>query len=235
MEYQLQRVETSAAPVREMVLRSIRRAIVHGWYQPGQRLIEREICELTGVSRTSVREALRQLESEGLVELIPNRGPIVARMTVRDATELYQVRQALESLAGRLAATNAREDHLAAMAAAIDELETAIDAGDLNAVLAQKDHFYDALFVCADNSALVKSITSLHGRIMLLRSQSLGREGRPREMLVELREIVAAIAAGDATAAEAACSRHVARAAEVAIGALDGAATAEGTDLVDGG
>src|SRR5579885_3504051 len=98
-----------AAPVREQVGARLRQAIVTGHFQPGARLIERELCTLLGVSRTSLREALRQLESDGLVVNIPHKGLVVATMTREEAEEIYQVRAAMEGLAGRLAALRATD------------------------------------------------------------------------------------------------------------------------------
>ena len=86
------RVEKIAAPLRQSVTESIRYAIAVGHFKGGDRLPERSLCEMTGVSRTLVREALRQLESEGLIEVVPNRGPIVARITIKQAEDIYQVR-----------------------------------------------------------------------------------------------------------------------------------------------
>src|SRR5690606_4359359 len=96
------RVASVAAPVRRQVAKVLREAITSGRFAPGQRLIEKDLCELLGVSRPSVREALRELESEGLIEIIPNRGPLVKRLTAADAASVYQVRAALEALAARL-------------------------------------------------------------------------------------------------------------------------------------
>lgn len=221
MSNQLRRVETSAAPVREKVLTSIREAIIQGWYRPGQRLIEREICELTGVSRTSVREALRQLESEGLVEMIANRGPIVARVTADDAQQLYQVRGALEGLAGRLSAESATGDQIERLVASVEQFAQAVDRGELGMMLQHKDVFYAALFDAANNAAMVKMLTGVHGRITFLRSQTLGHPGRPRETLGELRAIVDAIVARDGARAAELCTLHVEKASEIALGALE--------------
>jgi DNA-binding GntR family transcriptional regulator len=93
------KISSVAAPVRRQVVTSFRSAIVSGRFQPGDRLIEKELCDLTGASRTSVREALRQLETEGLVELISNKGPVVASTDMNKARNVSQVRLALESLA----------------------------------------------------------------------------------------------------------------------------------------
>jgi DNA-binding transcriptional regulator YhcF (GntR family) len=97
----LLRVGRSAAPLRERVLDVLRQAILDGRYRPGQRLVERELIELTGVSRSTIREALRELEAEGLVETVPQKGAIVVIPTATEARELIEVRAALEELAVR--------------------------------------------------------------------------------------------------------------------------------------
>src|SRR6185369_7343119 len=101
------RVERTPALIRSQVLENLRQAILDRRLAPGQRLIERELVELTGVSRTSVREALRELAAEGLVTAIPNRGTIVTSVSAEEARQLYEVRSALEALAGRLFVANA--------------------------------------------------------------------------------------------------------------------------------
>ena len=108
------RVERAPAPIRSRVLDNLRQAILERKLAPGQRLIERELVELTGVSRTSIREALRELAAEGLVTTIPNKGTVVATVTAEEARQLYQVRSALEGLAGALR----RERHQRAAAGA---------------------------------------------------------------------------------------------------------------------
>ena len=103
------RVSKDHETLREKTVERLREALLNQFFAPGDRLIERELCELTGVSRTSVREALRLLESEGLIETIPNRGPIVASLSAEDAQYIYEVREALEGLAGRLFAERASD------------------------------------------------------------------------------------------------------------------------------
>src|ERR1700761_1467063 len=100
---ELQIVRKSAT-LRLLVEDKLRAAIATGRFKPGQRLIERELCELTGVGRTSIREALRQLEAEGLVTTIPHRGPSVSTMTADEAEQLYALRALLEGYAGRICA-----------------------------------------------------------------------------------------------------------------------------------
>lgn len=117
------RVTKAAAPVRQSVTESIRNSIALGYFTAGQRITERDLCEMTGVSRTAVREALRQLESEGLVQVLPHRGPIVARLSPEQAQGIYQVRVELEGLACDLFTRNATEADIAALKLAFEQLK----------------------------------------------------------------------------------------------------------------
>lgn len=214
------RVERAPAPIRSRVLDNLRQAIIERELAPGQRLIERELVELTGVSRTSIREALRELAAEGLVTTIPNKGTIVTQVTAEEAGQLYQVRSALEGLAGRLFVENATPAQRRALASAFRAVERAAGKG-APAWLAAKDKFYDVLFEGGGNEALRSIACTLHARISLLRSLSLTRPGRAAESMAELAEIVAAVAANDADAAAKACSHHVEAAGLAASSALN--------------
>jgi GntR family transcriptional regulator, trigonelline degradation regulator len=213
------RVERAPAPIRSRVLDNLRQAILEHKLVPGQRLIERELVELTGVSRTSIREALRELAAEGLVTTIPNKGTIVAKVTAEEARQLYQVRSALEALAGRLFVENATVAQRRALTNALRAVERAAGKG-APAMLAAKDKFYDVLFEGGGNEALRSIAGTLHARINLLRSLSLSRPGRAAESLAELAEIVAAVASNDADAAAKACSHHVEAAGMAGFSAL---------------
>ncbi len=111
-----------AAPLRSQVVELLRRAIVGGELGPGERLVERVLCARFAVSRTVVREALRQLESEGLVTTVPQRGPVVAVLTAADAEALYEVRAVLEGLAGRAFAQRATPAERVALRERLAEL-----------------------------------------------------------------------------------------------------------------
>jgi GntR family transcriptional regulator, trigonelline degradation regulator len=213
------RVERAPAPIRSRVLDNLRQAILERKLAPGQRLIERELVELTGVSRTSIREALRELAAEGLVTTIPNKGTVVATVTAEEARQLYQVRSALEGLAGRLFVENATSAQRRALVNALRAVERAAPKGS-PAMLAAKDKFYDVLFEGGGNEALRSMAGALHARVNLLRSMSLSVPGRSAESLAELAEIVAAVQAGDADAAAKACSHHVEAAGMAGFGAL---------------
>ncbi|MEV4511261.1 GntR family transcriptional regulator [Dactylosporangium sp. NPDC049525] len=201
------RIERSPALIRSQVLETLRQAILDRRLAPGQRLIERELVELTGVSRTSVREALRELAAEGLVTAIPNRGTVVTSVSAEEARQLYEVRSALEALAGRLFVEHASPAQRKALARALERVEKLVAKGQ--PILAAKDAFYDVLFDGGGNEALKSVAGSLHARVSVLRSLSMTVPGRLEHSVAELRAIVAAVDAGDAEAAAAACARHV--------------------------
>jgi GntR family transcriptional regulator, trigonelline degradation regulator len=201
------RVERAPALIRSQVLDNLRQAIIDRRLAPGQRLIERELVELTGVSRTSVREALRELAAEGLVTAIPNKGTVVTSVSAEEARQLYEVRSALEALAGRLFVANASPAQRKALTRALEKIDRLAARGA--PILAAKDAFYDVLFEGGGNDALRSVVAGLHARVSVLRSLSLSVPGRLRHSLEELHAIVDAVEAGDADAAGAACARHV--------------------------
>lgn len=215
--YQVARV---AAPLRQSVVASLRNAIAAGRFKAGDRLTERDVCEMTGVSRTLVREVFRQLESEGLITVVPNRGPVVSRLTPEQAEGLYQVRSELEGLASELFASRATEDDLRALRRALNNIRTAIEHQDPLVRLNAKNEFYDCLLRGAGNEALAQTLNLLNSRIMVLRSTSLQAKGRGRESVRELTVLVDALAARDARAARAAARAHVRNAAKAALGIL---------------
>src|SRR5215510_14537054 len=124
------RVVRNTVTLRQQVLEVLRSAILNFQFKPGDRLIERELCEMTGVSRTSVREALRHLASEGLVQNLPNKGPIVATLDLRQAGQIFEVRAALEGMAGRLFAERATQAQRENLRAALVALERTFAGGD---------------------------------------------------------------------------------------------------------
>jgi DNA-binding GntR family transcriptional regulator len=212
------RVERTPAPVRAQLVDNLRQAILDHRFAPGQRLIERELVELTGVSRTSVREALRELAAEGLVQTIPNRGVVVATLEADEARQLYQVRGVLEGLAGRLFVENASDARRKALQKQLAVIERLAARGQ--SILEAKDRFYEVLFAGGGNVALHQTASGLHARVRALRSLSLSVPGRAGESVRELHEIMAAVEAGDAARAAEACQRHVASAAAVVTEAL---------------
>ncbi len=205
-----------ARPTRELVLEKLRGAILSGRFQPGQRLVERELVALLGVSRTPIREALRKLELEGLVTTVPYKGPVVALPTVEDAQELYEVRAALEGQATALLAARARPEDVDCLEAHVREAEAAVWAGDVRAVLAANNAFHDELAARCGNSLLQSLIGNLRNRIILLRVESLSAPGRPPRSVAEHRDIVERVRAQDPDGARRCMEVHILRAWEAA-------------------
>jgi DNA-binding GntR family transcriptional regulator len=218
LSVQVQRV---AAPVREQVLEQLRHAIVEMRLQPAQRLVERELVEQTGVSRTTIREVLRELAAEGLVTTIPHKGTVVASPSLEHAAELYEVRAVLEGMAARQFAERATEAHLTRVRDACDAIEAAAsEDGAGPAMLAAKKLFYDALFDGAGNRTIQEIVVGLQARVTVLRRASLAQPGRSALTVAEVRAIVDALEARDGERAAAACVHHVNQAARTVFAAM---------------
>lgn len=202
------------APIREQVAEILRSAIVEQRLAPGQLLVERELCELTAASRPSVREALRQLQAEGLVESRNGRGTFVTSISLVDAQHVYQVRASLEGLAARLFVENAAPAERAGFRAAVDELVSRTAAREDPATLLKtKSAAYDVLFRGSGNPILHQLVATLHHRVTRLRAATLAQPGRPERAAAEVSAIANAIEAGDGEAAAAAAAHHVEQAA----------------------
>jgi DNA-binding GntR family transcriptional regulator len=212
----------AAAPLRAQVVDLLRRAIVTAEFSQGERLLERVLCERFAVSRTVVREALRQLESEGLVTIVPQRGPVVTALTMADAVALYEVRAVVEALAGRLFAERATVAERSLLRRRLDELDAALDnpAAPLADPLAAKDAYYTALLDGAHNEVLRATLHGVQARTSLLRGLTLQAPGRAPETRRELHAITDAATDGDADAAWRACEEHVRSAMAVALNQL---------------
>jgi DNA-binding GntR family transcriptional regulator len=214
------RVERVTSPIRTQVLENLRQAIRDMRFKPGQRLIERELVELTGVSRTSVREALRELAAEGLVKTSTGKGMVVAGLSRDEARQVYELRSDLEALAGRLFVDRATDLEVQRLRKAFQAFERACDTGKASAMLAAKDRFYEVLFKGTHNDALRQVVATLQARVTFLRSLSLSQDGRAAESCKEVAAIVEAIEERDASRAAKACSYHVERAGSTSLQAM---------------
>ena len=214
------RIDRQPQLLRQRVSERLREAIYEMRFPPGSRLIERELCELTGVSRTLIREALRELEGEGLVRLTP-RGPIVSLLTATEVRNIYDVRAALEGLAGRACAEHATPEIVRSLRGALHDVEIAYKNAQSTASekLAAKSGFYDSLFAGAHNETLSDLLRVLHGRINLLRA-AYTKSSRTAKSLAEIRRIVRAVEKRDGDAAWQRCVEHVENAALVALSVL---------------
>jgi DNA-binding GntR family transcriptional regulator len=219
------RVWPVAAPLREQVLDVLRQAILDFRLKPGQRLIERELIEQIGVSRTTIREVLRQLAAEGLVTTIPHKGAVVVVPSPQEASEVYEVRAALEALAARRFVEYASDAEVANLRKAFTEIERVThDGGDIREMLQAKDSFYEVLLEGSGNRCIHSILSGLQARVRVLRATSLSQPGRSATAVGEIRAIVESIEARDGDAAARAAAYHVNRAAHAG---LDGLPTAD--------
>ncbi|MDA9208144.1 GntR family transcriptional regulator [Octadecabacter sp.] len=184
-------------------------AIDTGIYVPGSRLVESELAERFGVSRTPIREALQRLETQSLLTR-DGRSLIVASLDHSQLSELYVVRGALEGLAARLAARHATPEELAVLRDMLDADRKLVD--DPDAMSRANRRFHKQIHLASHNRFLVRQLDLVHRSMALLASTSIAVEGRPTDTLEEHEEIVAAIEAGDGGAADAALRDHISKA-----------------------
>jgi len=199
-------VQKRAAPLRRDVVDALRKAIIEGRLAPGSRLVERQLIEMTGVSRTVIREALRQLESECIVETVPNKGSIVRQLTRAEAEDLYAIRSVLEGLAARMFVAHATPADLAALKNALDRTATAYKSGTSDDILAVKNEFYNILFSGSGSETLATMTATLYARIWRWRALGLGHpnrsSGRSKQSVAALRDLYQALKARDGDLAE---------------------------------
>lgn len=211
-------IRKHAAPLRQQVLDGLRQAIISGGLEPGARLTERELTEMMGVSRTVVREALRQLETEGLIENIPHKGPVVRTLSLEEARDLYAVRAVLEGFAARLFAEKANGGQRERLEAALGRVVGAYDSGDAAAVIDAKTSFYDVLFEGAASETLSSMVASVHARISRWRALGLTHPqrspSRSGESVANLKTVLGAIRSRDGEAAERLTREEATKAAD---------------------
>ena len=207
-------------PLREVVCETLRKAIRNGVLEPGERLMEVQLAEELGISRTPVREAIRKLEQEGYVIMMPRRGTYVSNVSVRDVKEIFEIRSALESLATSLAAMRIEPEELDRLRALLTEIEGHIERRDIDKIVATDIEFHGLLYRVSRNERLVTIIGNLKEQLARFRTLSMSYPGRLHETLEEHRAMVEAIAAGDEEAARDAAERHMEQAEETLLKAM---------------
>lgn len=214
------RVEPFSSTLLDRVLDKLRGAILEFHFRPGHRLVERELCEQLGVSRSSVREALGRIEAEGLIRTTPHKGRTVASITANEARSVYEVRAALEGFAAQLFAVRATAEQIKRLRARLRDMKDAVETGDPRVMLAVKATFYDVILEGCGNAYCAELILSMQARIRFLRALSMSAPGRTLRSIAEMTRIVKAVEARDGEAARAAYTAHIRIAAAVAIKAL---------------
>lgn len=184
-------------PLREIVFETLREAIITGVLKPGERLMEVQLAEEMGVSRTPVREAIRKLELEGFVVMVARKGAYVAGISLKDVTDVFEIRAALEGLAASLAAGRASDEELEEMERAVANRSVYLESTDLNSLVETDSEFHDILYRASRNQKLITILSNLREQIDRFRAVSLASPGRGREALEEHKNIVEAISVRD--------------------------------------
>ncbi len=199
----------SYKPLREVVAETLREAIVSGTLKPGERLMEIQLAEELGVSRTPVREAIRKLELEGFVVMIPRRGTYVADLSIKDINEVFEIRTALDVLAAGLAVERITEDELEQLERLLVEIGELIEEDDADKIVESDSQFHDILYRASRNDRLVGIINNLREQFTRFRSISIQYPGRMQKSVEEHRRLVEAIASRDTDLAQQLAREHM--------------------------
>ena len=202
-------LKVSTQTVQGQAVRNLREAIISGMFRPGDRLVEADMCARLGVSRPSLREALRSLEAERLVVIVPNKGPYIPILTLEEAQEIYDVRALLEGEAAALFAHRAAKEAIAIMKGALTAFDQAAKQADLSGEVETTRQFYEQILSGCGNRIIQEMLSTLTARITFLRSKSMSQPGRAQKSSREMNAILKAIIAHDSEAARAAAISHV--------------------------
>ncbi|MFV1602455.1 MULTISPECIES: GntR family transcriptional regulator [unclassified Phaeobacter] len=212
----LRKIERAPQTLRDIVQERMREAIIDGHFAPGERLVERPLCDQLGVSRTVIRETIRYLEAEGLVEIIPNRGPVVARLTWDQARQIYDVRRQLEAAAAAASAEVQRPEFAADLSRALAEVEASMSDTEWGHLLRATTGFYQLIFLEAGHTIAWDIVQRLNGRISRLRALTIAAKDRETSGMSHMTAIHDAILSRNPEAARRAVETHIADAARTA-------------------
>lgn len=200
---------TEYLPLREVVFKTLRNAIIRGEMKPGERLMEEKLAKSLEVSRTPVREAIRMLELEGLVVMLPRKGAEVARITVEDLQEALEVRMAVEDLAVRLASLRIDEEGKAKLQKAAEAFDAALEKKDVVKIVEKDERFHDVIFEATKNRRLVSLAHSLREQVYRYRYEYVKDFNSHDKLSREHARIMEAILEGDVVKAQQAMRGHI--------------------------
>lgn len=214
-------IEQFPAPLRHVVVGRLRAAIISGSLKPGDRLVESRLTKALKISRPSLREAMRQIEAEGLIEIVPNIGPMVKKLTAQEQREVYDLRAAGEALCARYFASRGSDEQIDLLEQQVNAVELALKHESREEIVRTKHAYYEA-FLDGCGSELVQT----HVRQLIARTSyhwglSLRKPGRPSESIGEMRRLVEAIRARDPERAALAALTLVQHAADTSLEAQE--------------
>ncbi|HBN4488740.1 TPA: GntR family transcriptional regulator [Acinetobacter baumannii] len=216
------KIENPPVTLRELCLDKVRNAIITGYFPSGKRLVERTLCEELGVSRSVVREVIRYLEAEGLVEILPNKGPIVSLLNWDIASQIYEIRLLLEQSAVVDCTKNLDEKTAEKLKLLLEDLKAAFAADDINLIIATSTRLYETIFTTANHHIAWEVVQRLNGRISRLRAMTMKSAKREISGYQRIKNMCEAIYLHkDPEKAKQAVAEHIAEAAAVAKNILD--------------
>jgi len=195
-------------PLREVVFETLREAIISGQLSPGARMMEVQLAEEMGVSRTPVREAIRKLELEGFVVMIPRKGAYVASISFKDIADVFEIRAALESLACGLAAERITEEEIEELERTLVQVNN-VEHDNINGLVEQDTDFHDIIYKASRNTRLIQIINNLREQIQRFRTASLAIPGRMKVAIDEHKKMVEAISERNIKLAQDLALEHI--------------------------
>lgn len=214
-------------PLREVVCETLRTAIIGGVLKPGERLMEIQLAEELGVSRTPVREAIRKLEQEGFVEMLPRRGTYVANISIKDVIDVYEIRIALDVLAAGLAAERITEEELVTLKRQLARIKTVVEHDEMEKVGEYDWEFHEVLYKASKNDRLVAIINNLREQLTRLRVTSMNYRGRIKDTISEHELLVESIAGRNVELAKRRAFEHMKNAEKTLLMAIEEARSVE--------
>ena len=196
-------------PLREVVFKSVRGAILSGVLKPGERLMEVQMAEKLGVSRTPIREAIRKLELEGLVIMMPRKGAYVADLSIKDITDVLEIRAALEGLASGLAALRITDEEIDGLKLTALHFHQAIETGDFDKIVQMDIEFHDRIFKAARNEKLLQINNNLREQVQRFRIMYINKSNKSKNLAKEHYEIAEAISNRNIEMAANIAKRHI--------------------------
>ena len=196
-------------PLRDVVFEHLRNSIINGDLKPGERLMEVQLAEHLGVSRTPVREAIRKLELEGLVVMVARKGAYVADVSIKDILDVLEVRSVLEGLAAYLSAERMTEEELEELELISYHFKRCIENGNTEGMIEKDMQFHDRIFKSTRNVKLIQIAQSFQEQVQRFRITYFSEYNQPRDLLVEHQAILEAIANRDAVAAQQVAQQHI--------------------------
>ena len=196
-------------PLRDVVFKTLRQAILKGELEPGERLMEIQLAERLGVSRTPIREAIRKLELEGLVLMIPRRGAEVAKISEKNLRDVLEVRRSLEELAIDLACQRIQEEELETLREAQKEFAAAIAAGDAMEIAQTDEKFHEIIYSGTGNQKLMQILSNLREQMYRYRLEYIKDANKRQILLVEHEQILKALSLRHVQEARLAVREHI--------------------------